>query len=365
MSKIDIPILSHIGKDGISLNYVKGIVDSNQNSEGFRLLMDSEGGDVYEGYAIYNFLKSLNKPIECDVIGICASISTLIALSADKITIGELGRWLVHLPMVDLKMANRIDMEEAKSIVNRIENELVSVYSEKTGKTREYITSLMEKDEFLTSQQAKEIGFVDEIKNKLKAVAYYDKNKSEIKMDKKTTGRIESLLSKLENVISGKKPEVRNVVLTTSGDVSFNIFVDAESEADIVGASAFIIDENGDPTTTPVEDGSYLLEDGRTLIITSGVVESIQEPQNEIDALKEENAALKASLTEKDEELKNQKESFEAKYKEFSSLIDEVKNEISSIKKITNVTKKPAVSTKTKNEESAVFNFNKGITITN
>lgn len=143
-------------------------------NEELNLIINSPGGSVIEGFAIYNKLKALPNKITVKVEGLAASIATLIALAADKVEMSEVSLWMVHRAST-LVQGNKEELAKQIEVLETIDNTLVTVYAEKTGMERKEIENIISKETFYDSQQALDAGFIDEIVDRVdaKMAAHY------------------------------------------------------------------------------------------------------------------------------------------------------------------------------------------------
>jgi ATP-dependent Clp protease protease subunit len=139
------------------------------NTEDLHLIINSPGGSVIEGYAIYNRLIALPNNVNVKVEGLAASIATLIALAGDRIEMSEVGMFMIHRASV-MAMGNKNDLKKQAEILETIDNTLISVYSARTGMERNAIEAIFDEgDKFYDAHQAKEAGFIDEVVDKVDA----------------------------------------------------------------------------------------------------------------------------------------------------------------------------------------------------
>ena len=124
--------------------------------------INSPGGDVFEGFTIYNRLKQHKASITVYVDGLAASIASIIAMAGDKIVMGEGALMMVHRPWT----STRGDVSDLENTIDRlldIEEQLVKVYQKKTGLDRSEIKSMLAIETWMDSAQALEKGFVTEL----------------------------------------------------------------------------------------------------------------------------------------------------------------------------------------------------------
>ncbi len=137
--------------------------------------INSPGGDVFEGLAIFNILRGLNKKVIVNINGIAASIASVIALAGDEINIADNGFFFVH-QVSGGAFGTADDIEKTAEDIRKIQDQIVNIYINKTGLSKEKITQLMEDESLLTAEEAKELGFVDNITEGLKVAASVSKD---------------------------------------------------------------------------------------------------------------------------------------------------------------------------------------------
>ena len=132
--------------------------------------INSPGGDVFDGIAIYNRLKQHKAKKIVYIDGLAASIASIIALAGDEIIIGEGALFMIHLPWTGAR-GNRMDLD---NIVNRlmdVEEQMLGIYAKKTKLDKNEIRSLLEKETWLDANEAMEHGFVDSKSDDTVAIA--------------------------------------------------------------------------------------------------------------------------------------------------------------------------------------------------
>ena len=120
----------------------------------------SRGGDVLDSLAIRSFLASLDTTVE--IFGVAASAASYIATAGRKVRIVENGFVMVHAPW-GATMGTSSDMRETADLLDKMETTYVSGYRQKTGKDETTVRGWMAKDTWMTAQEAKDAGLVDEI----------------------------------------------------------------------------------------------------------------------------------------------------------------------------------------------------------
>jgi ATP-dependent Clp protease, protease subunit len=129
------------------------------------VLINSPGGEVYSGFAIYDTLRFISAPIVTVVVGLAASFGTILALAAPKGSryCTPNAKFLIHQPLMMGYQGRAIDLEiQAKEIL-RDRERLVVLYAEATGKTPAEISKDIDRDHWMTAEEAKAYGLLDKI----------------------------------------------------------------------------------------------------------------------------------------------------------------------------------------------------------
>lgn len=177
------------------------------------LRINSPGGDVFDGIAIYNRLKQHPAKVTAYVDGIAASIASVIMLAADEVIMGEGSLILVHLPWT-MTAGNRVDLENTVIRLMDIEEQMISIYSKKCKKSRADIRALLEAETWMDSSQAKEEGFVDSIMSETMPIAasaldkstWIKKSPKNIVTERQVANtKIDELKSKIEGFLKARK----------------------------------------------------------------------------------------------------------------------------------------------------------------
>lgn len=142
-----------------------------------RLKVNSPGGDVFDGIAMYNDLKSHKARVIVEVTGLAASAASVLAMAADEIQIGKNAHIMIH-DAWSWTVGNKTDLREVADLLEKIDEGLAETYADRTGKSMEEIAALMSAETWMRGQEAIDAGFADALiadgKEKTKARAAYD-----------------------------------------------------------------------------------------------------------------------------------------------------------------------------------------------
>lgn len=141
--------------------------------------INSPGGDVFAGLAIYNALKSSGKEIVVKVMGVAASAASLIAMAGDKIVMPKNSFMMIHNPW-SFAMGNADELRETADTLDKIGASLKATYAAKTGMSEDELEPLLAKDTWLTADEALEMGFATEVVEDVKANAAFDMARADL-----------------------------------------------------------------------------------------------------------------------------------------------------------------------------------------
>ena len=133
-----------------------------QHAGDLTVVINSPGGDVFAGLAIYNALVNHNGNVTVRVDGLAASIASVIAMAGDKIVMSPGSMIMIHRPSV-CAMGTVDDMEKAKDVLTKIEEGITPIYAKRTGLDEDKIAELLEAETWMLADKAVELGFADEV----------------------------------------------------------------------------------------------------------------------------------------------------------------------------------------------------------
>ncbi len=150
-------------------NLVQSTIDKIKaaNPSKIKVVINSLGGDVMIGLALYNYIKAYKAEKEVDVIGFAASIASIMAMVADpgKLKMGKSTFMIIHAAW-SYASGNAKEMRKQADDLDKVTNELAEIYAQRSGKKASYFTDLWaDGDYWMTASEAKEIGLADEIYN--------------------------------------------------------------------------------------------------------------------------------------------------------------------------------------------------------
>jgi ATP-dependent protease ClpP protease subunit len=122
--------------------------------------INSPGGDMFEGLAIYNLLREHQGAVTVKVMGLAASAASIIAMAGDTIEMG-LGSFLMVHNSWGMVIGNQADMRDAAKTFAEFDAAMADIYVARTGGTRAEIEQMMADETWLRAEAAISAGFAD------------------------------------------------------------------------------------------------------------------------------------------------------------------------------------------------------------
>ncbi len=122
--------------------------------------INSPGGDVFEGLAIYNLLREYKGHVTVRVLGVAASAASFIAMAADDIQIARAGFFMIHNAWTGL-WGNRNDLRETADFLEQIDDTIADIYHVRSGLSMDELKADMDKERWINGRDAIDSGFAD------------------------------------------------------------------------------------------------------------------------------------------------------------------------------------------------------------
>lgn len=137
----------------------KAITDEYETIE---VEINSGGGSVFAGSEIYTALKNHKGQVNVNIVGLAASAASVIAMAGKTVKMSPTAQFMVHNVSAQGEGDYR-DMQHMADILKTANETIASAYILKTGKSKDEILAMMDKETWLTAEKAKEYGFIDEV----------------------------------------------------------------------------------------------------------------------------------------------------------------------------------------------------------
>lgn len=159
--------------DEVTPKQFKADLDALGDVAELDIYINSGGGDVFAGFAIYNMLKRHAAKKTVYVDGLAASIASVIAMAGDRIIMPENAMLMIHNAWT-IAMGNKAKLRKIADEMDKIDGSLAGIYTARTGKPEADIVALLDAETWFTAQEAVDAGLADEIEAKKKLAASVD-----------------------------------------------------------------------------------------------------------------------------------------------------------------------------------------------
>lgn len=157
-------IYDEIGGFGISAKeFIKEL--NALEAESIDLRINSPGGVVFEGAAIYNALKRHGAKVTSYIDGLAASIAGVVALAGERVVMAENALFMIHNPWA-MCVGDAGEMRKTAEILDKVRATIMNAYMEKSGMGEEELMAAMDAETWYSAAEAKASGFVDEIEGR-------------------------------------------------------------------------------------------------------------------------------------------------------------------------------------------------------
>jgi len=164
-------IYDEIGPAYWGLVSADAIIDSLKQMTGKHVTarINTPGGSVDEGVAIYNALKEHKGGVTTIVDSLAASMGSYIMQAGERRVVAGNAAVMVHDPWT-IAFGNSTELRKTADVLDKYRERLVPDYAARSGKTNEEITAILKEETWYTAQEAVDAGFADEVKQDAKEI---------------------------------------------------------------------------------------------------------------------------------------------------------------------------------------------------
>ncbi|HIA3978616.1 TPA: head maturation protease, ClpP-related [Escherichia coli] len=177
-SDADIYIYDEIGFWGVTAKQFISDLNALGDITHINLHINSPGGDVFEGIAIFNALKTHGASITVYVDGVAASMASVIAMVGNPVIMPENSFMMIHKPF-GFTGGDAEDMRTYADLLDKVEAVLLPAYAQKTGKTTDEIAAMLADETWMSGAECLAQGFADQVTPAVKAMACIQSKRTE------------------------------------------------------------------------------------------------------------------------------------------------------------------------------------------
>ncbi|MBB5148649.1 head maturation protease, ClpP-related [Ureibacillus thermosphaericus] len=174
------------------------------NVKELNVVINSGGGSVFSASEIYTELKKFAGNVKVEIVGVAASAASVIAMAGTHIAMAPTSQLMIHNAMNSAEGDYRV-MNHNSDFLQKVNRSIMNAYISKTGKTVDELKQLMDAETWMTAQEAKEAGFIDEIMFESEVGAVASMNIPELSggmLPEEVINRMRELLASQEKGIS-------------------------------------------------------------------------------------------------------------------------------------------------------------------
>ena len=163
-----IEIFSRIGGSeddddlGISAQFFNWMMKDVPAERNLRVRINCPGGNLFQGLAIYNMLSARKDKVTCEVVGLAASIGSVIACAGSKLVMPENAMMMIH-EVSGEAFGTAPDLIKTAELIEKNNEIIAGIYAAKCGSTPEKMRAMMKEETWLTGKECKAMGLCDEL----------------------------------------------------------------------------------------------------------------------------------------------------------------------------------------------------------
>ena len=141
------------------------LLEQEGQEEPVTVFINSPGGEIFSGFAIFDMLNFIACPVTTIVTGFAASMGSILSMAADKGRRFAMpqAKIMIHQPLLMGYQGRASECEIQAREILKTRDHLVKLYSEQTGKSREEIKKALDRDNWFTAEEALEYGLLDKV----------------------------------------------------------------------------------------------------------------------------------------------------------------------------------------------------------
>lgn len=148
--------------NGVTVKRIAAALRAIGKKEDVVVNINSPGGSMFEGMAIYNTLKEHEGKVTVRVVGLAASAASIIAMAGDEIQVAKTGFLMIHNAWV-VAVGNRHDLDGVSETLALFDETMAEMYSAQTGIEKKKVTKMMDEETWIKGEEAVEMGFATDL----------------------------------------------------------------------------------------------------------------------------------------------------------------------------------------------------------
>ena len=178
-NKAEIFIYDDIGEGwfgGITSKQFADEIKKLGNVSEINVRINSQGGSVFDGVAIYNTLASHPAKITVDIDSACLSIASVIAMAGDEINMARNASFMIHEPH-GIFAGDSEGLRKQADLLDMVRGQLLDTYAVNRKIDEDQLSDWMKAETWFTASEALEAGFIDNVTGEMQIAAHVDKTR--------------------------------------------------------------------------------------------------------------------------------------------------------------------------------------------
>ncbi len=141
------------------------VLEQEDPDAGVTMFINSPGGEIYSGFAIFDTLRFISCPVTTIVTGFAASMGSLLSLAADpgrRFAMPQ-AKIMIHQPLLMGYQGRATDCEIQAREILKMRDHIINIYSEHTGRDYDEIKKAIDRDNWFTATEALDFGLLDRV----------------------------------------------------------------------------------------------------------------------------------------------------------------------------------------------------------
>lgn len=147
--------------DGV---YISSVLEGLEGHGDLTIQLHTPGGSVFDGNLIFNTIQSLKRKVHFQIVGLAASMGSILIASGSSVSIASNAYIMIHSPKGSLNGTAK-DFEKAAVLLKAMEQNFIDVYAKRTKKDKKLILAWLDGDNWFSATKALAEGLVDKISN--------------------------------------------------------------------------------------------------------------------------------------------------------------------------------------------------------
>ena len=242
--------------------------------------INSLGGSVFDGLAIYNLLRDHVGGVTIKIDGVAASMASVVAMAGTRVIMSESALMMIHNPNSEVA-GEASDLRNMAQVLDQVKNSLVAAYHRKTKMAPNKIAMMMDAETWMSAPEALALGFIDAVEKSAVLVAKFD------------SSRMPTLPAKFKNLMSEPTTPATPTNATAEEVAALTTQV-----ADLLAQITVLIHERDDLVSQLALAQSTLpVDPSMPGVNPASAAEAVATAQAERDTLAAQFAALNESAT--------------------------------------------------------------------